>query len=84
MIKAEEKSSYKWVIVIASFFVMVMVNGIIYNVFAVFTIPVTNDLGINRQSFSLAQTLVFIATDKPAHRWVALHHHGYIDFGIGD
>ncbi len=62
MIKAEEKSSYKWVIVIASFFVMVMVNGIIYNVFAVFTIPVTNDLGINRQSFSLAQTLVFIAT----------------------
>ncbi len=57
-----KNSSYKWVIPFASLFIMVVVVGIIYNTFAVFTIPVTGDLKINRQSFSLTQTLIFLST----------------------
>lgn len=61
MARFVEKSSYKWVITFASFFVMAVVTGVITNVFSIFTIPVTEDFNIKRQSFSLAQTLIFVA-----------------------
>ena len=58
----KKKGFNKWVIVVSCFFVMALIVGIIYNVFTIFTIPVTEGLGISRQSFSLAQTLILVAT----------------------
>ncbi len=57
-----EKGNYKWVITGASFFLMALITGVVNNVFSIFIIPVTKDLAISRKSFSLAQTLIFIAT----------------------
>ncbi|NLK02493.1 MAG: MFS transporter [Clostridiaceae bacterium] len=57
-----KKGFNKWVIVVSCFFVMALTVGIIYNVFTIFTIPVTEGLGISRQSFSLAQTLILVTT----------------------
>ncbi|HHV42245.1 MAG TPA: MFS transporter [Clostridiaceae bacterium] len=62
MLKLREKSYYKWIIAFSSLIVMIMTVGIIYNVFTIFTIPVTEGLSISRQTFSLAQTLIFTAT----------------------
>ena len=57
-----KKGFNKWMIVVSCFFVMALTVGIIYNVFTIFTIPVTEGLGISRQSFSLAQTLILVVT----------------------
>ena len=52
---------YGYVIVTAAMLVMVSVYGVVNNCYAFYLAPVTQELGLSRESYSFAQSLMFIA-----------------------
>jgi len=50
---------YGWIIAVAGMLFMMADYGIINNCYSLFIVPITRDLGLSRQAYSVCQTLVF-------------------------
>lgn len=58
----KSKMHYAWVIVFSCFLIMCFALCLVMNCFGLFVKPVTEDLGISRQTFSLVSTVVSLST----------------------
>ena len=57
-----ENGSYRWWILAGCVIIEALSLGAVNNSFALYTIPVTEGLGISREVFAMGQTLIFVGT----------------------
>ena len=62
MVNIQNRTVYRWYIVASGLCLMALSIGVINNCFALFTIPVTEELGFTRREFAVNQTLLFVTT----------------------